>query len=265
MHSSSSVSHLLRHIARGPRPEKTDEHARVARAKSGDREAIDLLISSHLAYIVRIAMEFRRRGVPFEDLIAEGCVGLLKAIRGYRGESGNRFMTYASFWVRKEILAAVAEQPHAIHVPDYARRHGEAPIRPLRLDLPGNANDDLRLADRLRHPDPLPAETMIESEQTLQVRRHVLRLAPRERIVIACRYGLDGQPAQTLNEIARLLGLSKERVRQIEVAALKNLREQILGRDQLRGPCRDVARFRSLPTSGQRAGNPAPVPAPPGA
>jgi RNA polymerase sigma factor (sigma-70 family) len=232
---SSSVSHFLRQISSGPRPERTDEHESVARARNGDREAIDRLMSSHLAYIVRIAMDFRGRGVPFEDLIAEGCVGLLKAIRGYRGESGNRFMTYASFWVRKEILAAVAEQPHAIHVPDYARRHGHAAIRPLRLDAPGNADDDLRLADRLRHPDPLPAETMLETEQTLEVRRHLLRLAPRERIVIACRYGLDGQPAQTLMEVARRLGVSRERVRQIEVAALKTLREHIEGRDRLSG------------------------------
>jgi RNA polymerase primary sigma factor len=240
--SSPSVSQILRHIPRGPRPDRIDEQTRVTRARNGDREAINLLMSSHLAYIVHIAKKFRGRGVPFEDLIAEGCVGLLKAIRGYRGESGNRFMTYASFWVRKEILSAVAEQPHEIRVPDYARRHGQVATRPFRLDLPRDAEDDLRLADRLPHPDPLPAEAIFESEQILEVRRQVLALAPRERIVIVCRYGLDGQPPQTLVEVARRLGVSKERVRQIEVKALENLR-----RGKRCQPDQDGVRHRGSP------------------
>jgi len=97
MHNSPSVSNYLRQITRGPRPARHDVH---------------------------IAKEFRGRGLPFEDVIAEGCVGLLKAIRHYRAERGTRFMTYASFWVRKEILAAISDQPHTIHVPRYAREHG---------------------------------------------------------------------------------------------------------------------------------------------
>jgi RNA polymerase sigma factor (sigma-70 family) len=229
VHDSPSVSYLLRRITRGPRPERTEEHAQVARASHGDRGATALLMASNFAYVVHIAMEFRGRGVPFEDLIAEGCVGLLKAICRYRAANGTRFMTYASFWVRKEILAAIAQQPHAIHVPRYAREHGSITPRILRLDVPRNSDENPSLADRLRHPDPQPAETIIETARTHSLRRHVLRLAPRDRAVIAWRFGLGGEPERTLNEIALRLGISRERVRQIEVAALASLRHAIAG------------------------------------
>jgi RNA polymerase primary sigma factor len=227
VHDSSSVSYYSQRIIRGPRPELTDEQAQVARASRGDREAVEALISSNLPYVIHIAKEFRGRGLPFEDLIAEGCVGLLKAIRGYRAANGTRFMTYATFWVRKQILAAAADQPHTIHVPRYARQHGHDQVRVLRLDGPRTPDGNQSLADRLRHPDPLPAETLMECERKRLVRREMLRLVTRERAVIAWRYGLGGQDPQTLNEIARRLGLSKERVRQIEVSALARLRAVI--------------------------------------
>ena len=225
MHNGPSVSNYLRNITRGPRPERHDEHEQVARACRGDREAIDLLISANLAYVVHIAKGFRGRGLPFEDVIAEGCVGLLKAIRHYRAERGTRFMTYASFWVRKEILAAITDQPHTIHVPRYAREHGCNTPRLLRLDVPEYSEGESSLGDRLRHHDPLPVEALIESGQVRRLRRLLLRLEPRDQAVLAWRYGLGGQPEQTLAEIAERLGLSRERVRQIEVSALARLRE----------------------------------------
>jgi RNA polymerase primary sigma factor len=225
VHNSPIVSYYLRQITRGPRPERHDEHAQVARACRGDREAIDLLISANLAHVVHIAKEFRGRGLPFEDVIAEGCVGLLKAIRHYRAESGTRFMTYASFWVRKEILAAISDQPHTIHVPRYARERGYNTPRLLRLDVPRHSEGASNLADHLRHHDPLPVDTLIESGQVRRLRRLLLRLPPRDQAVLAWRYGLGGQPEQTLAEIAKRLGLSRERVRQIEVSALVRLRE----------------------------------------
>ena len=224
MQSSPSVSYLLRNVVRGPRPERNDEQARVARASRGDSRAIADLISSNLPFVINVAKEFRGRGLPFEDLIAEGCVGLLKAIHRFRAVNGTRFMTYASFWIRKEMLLAAAKQPHAVHVPDYARRQGHAAVRFLHLDIPRNGDGEFRIADVLRHPDPLSAEIVMESERTQQLRRAVLKLAPRERAVIVSRFGLDGEPSQTLSEIALRLGVSKERVRQIEVAALASLR-----------------------------------------
>ena len=224
MHGSPIVSNYLRQITRDPRPERHDEHAQVERASQGDREAIDRLIAANLAYVVHIAKEFRGRGVPFEDLMAEGCVGLLKAIRHYRPENGTRFMTYASFWVRKEILAALSYLTQTVHVPRYAREHGYNAPRLLRLDVPQHSEGQTSLANRLRHHDPLPVDTLIQGGQVKRLRRLLLRLEPRDQAVLAWRYGLGGQPEQTLGEIAKRLGLSRERVRQIEVSALARLR-----------------------------------------
>jgi RNA polymerase sigma factor (sigma-70 family) len=243
----TSVSYLLRRITFGPRPERLEEQVQVARASEGDRGAIGLLVASNFAYVVHVAKEFRGRGLPFEDVIAEGCVGLLKAVHRYRATNGTRFMTYASFWVRKEILAAIAHQPHEIHVPRYARAHGSIPPSVLRIDAPTREDGNLSLADCLRHPDPLPAEQIIEKAGTRRLRRHVLRLAPRDRAVIMWRYGLDGEPEQTLKEIALRLGISRERVRQIEVSALAGLRQALADRrpSRRRSPGLDRLRFRA--------------------
>lgn len=230
MHRSPSASYLLSRLTRAPRPQRADEHAIVARAYDGDRRAVLHLMAANFAYVVVIAKEFRGRGLPFEDVIAEGCLGLLKAVRGYRATNGTRFMTYASFWVRKQMIAAVSNQPHTVHVPRYARQRGTNAPRVLRLDGPGDPAENLSLGDRLRHPDPLPAETVIERGQTRHLRRHVLRLAPRDQAVLAWRFGLGGQPEQTLGEIAQRLSLSRERVRQIEVGALARLRKQLAPR-----------------------------------
>lgn len=117
-------------------------------------------------------------------MIAEGCVGLIKAIRRYR----------------------------------------PAPLRVLHLDAPKRVDGGLRLAECLPHQAPPTGDTVIERDQIRRVRREVLRLAPRERAVIGWRCGLDGGAPKKLVEIAQRLGLSKERVRQIEASALGRLR-----------------------------------------
>jgi RNA polymerase sigma factor (sigma-70 family) len=210
-----------------PRPSLVDEQAQVARASDGDRDAMDRLVASHLPYVIHIAKEFRDRGVPFEDVVSEGCLGLMKAVRRYRAANGTRFMTYATFWVRKEILQAMATLQHTIQIPRYARRNGHERARMAWLDSPGAADGALRLADRLRHPDPPPTERVIQDEQTQLLHRSVRHLEPRERVVIAWRYGLHGKTPKTLKEIAGSMGLSRERVRQIEVAALARLRHGV--------------------------------------
>jgi RNA polymerase sigma factor (sigma-70 family) len=235
---SASVSQFLRGSIDGPRTEPIEEQVQIARARNGDRGALDLLIAWNVRGVVRIARAFRGRGVPLDDLIAEGCVGLLKAIRHYNAARGTRFMTYASFWIRKEILAALAEQPSAIHVPQYARQHGHASRRVLPLDLRKDADGALSIAEQLRHPDPLPAETMLESEQSAQALSELQRLEPRARAVIIWHYGLAAEPRKTLSEISRSLGVSRERVRQIEVSALAQMRHAMACRFRHMGRCR---------------------------
>src|SRR5262245_61909364 len=145
-----------------PRPSLGEEQAQVARASTGDRDAMNRLVASHLPYVVHIAKEFRDRGVPFEDVVSEGCVGLVKAVRRYRASNNTRFMTYATFWVRKQILQAMTTLQHTIHIPRYARQHGHEGVRVLRLDAPRSSENELPLSDRLAHPDPAPSQVVIE-------------------------------------------------------------------------------------------------------
>jgi RNA polymerase sigma factor (sigma-70 family) len=221
-------------MAPGPRPQQSDVQAQVVRARNGDREATEVVIASHLGFIIYIAKKLRGRGVSLEDLVAEGCVGLLKAIRAYSVTNGARFLSYASFWVRKEMLAACSEQPYAVRVPRWQREKGHRPPIVLRLDHPTDANRDGCLAEKMTHPAPLPVDAMLEYERIAQVRRHVKRLAPREQTVIDCRYGLSGKAPQTLREIADRLDVSRERVRAIELNALLHLRDALEGRPRRR-------------------------------
>jgi RNA polymerase primary sigma factor len=224
---SATVAFLKSRVRSVPRPELPVEQSNVAQARRGDREALAHLLAASLSGVIAIAKEHRGRGVPLDDLISEGCVGLLKAVRRYRAENGTRFMTYAAFWIRKEILAAIAEQPHAVHVPDYAIRHGFRPPKLVRLDAPAFADNTVRLVDRLPHDGPLPVDAVVRSFESSRLRQELLRLTARERAVIIWRFGLCGSAPRTLDEIASDLSLSGERIRQIELAALRRLRRAL--------------------------------------
>ena len=228
MEHSPVVTSYLQHAGRESRPDRDEEIGIAARARGDDARAIERLVRAHLAFVVHVAKEFRGRGVPFEDLLGEGCVGLLKAMRRFDPASGARFMTYAGFWVRKSILQALTEQPRTVRVPRYAREHGRAAPREIRLEAPIPGSDDRRLADVLADSSvPHAGDAMIEEQRIRRLRRLVLALGPRERAVLASRYGLDGARARTLSEVGMGLGISRERVRQIEVGALARLRKAL--------------------------------------
>jgi len=229
MEHSPAVRTFLRLADPRQRPGREEEGAITEKARRHDTEAIERLVVANLPFVVLVARDFRGRGVPFEDLLSEGCVGLLKAIRRFDPATGTRFMTYAGFWVRKAILQALVDQPRTVRVPRYARERGRATFREIRIDAeaPGSGGDTLaeRIADRSR---PGAADSLISRQERRRLRRHVLELSQREQAVITSRFGLLGEPAQTLNEVGRRLGISRERVRQIEVGALSRLRSGLL-------------------------------------
>jgi RNA polymerase sigma factor (sigma-70 family) len=162
--------------------------------------------------------------VPFEDLVGEGCVGLLKAVRRFEPSTGTRFTTYASFWIRKQMLQALGDQTRVIHVPRYARQNGERAPREVRIDAEPAGTGGARLADRLADHALVSATDRLIGDQTLiKLRRQVRALPARERMVVARRFGLDGEAPVTLGDVGRHLGISRERVRQIERAALARL------------------------------------------
>ena len=216
----------------------------------------DELILTNLQYVVRIAGGFRNRGVPFEDLLNEGNIGLIQAASRFDHGRGVRFSCYAAWWIRKLLRSALDEQGSTIRVPEYQRRkaaqlrskdeavrkkHGHTTgepscpdcspqreaVRLHRLSLHSEGNDDMsgNLLDKIsmqRSSDPL--RELVARESRAGLRRGLEQLTPVEKAVIEGRFGLRGEKTRTLKELGASLGVSRERVRQIEVKAKEKLR-----------------------------------------
>lgn len=225
----------------------------------------DRLIVENARFVVSVARKYAGFGVPMEDLVAAGNLGLVEATKRYDPARKNRFLTYAGFWIRKAILQTVQDDARMIRVPRYrweqqraidsARRAlteatGEMPaekdlveatgLHPLRvrrslqadfsvvsLDAP-SPGDDRAWAERLANPEASDPAEAVERENALR-RLHLLlaEFGERERKILAMRYGLDGEAPRSLREVAAEVGLSRERVRQIENACLDTLRRQL--------------------------------------
>lgn len=211
-----------------PRIRREDEGEIAARARRHDPIAIEALVASHMPFVVHVAKEFRGRGVAMEDLVSEGSIGLLKAVRRFDPGAGTRFMTYASFWIRKGILQALHDQTRNVRVPRYAREQGFEPQREIHLDATVPGAGRLTVADRLADRRRKPAcDVMIHHQESLRLRALIEELSPREKRVLSARFGLEGDTVRTLGEIGASMGLSRERVRQIESGALQRLRKQM--------------------------------------
>jgi len=231
MENSAVIASYLKRVQANPKLSREEEITLVHRARRGEPGTGDRLLRAHVAFVIRVAMEYRGRGVSFEDLVHEGCVGLLKAIRRFDSENGARFMTYAAFWVRKAILEAIADGGRLVRVPRYQKVHGRPVMRELRLDEPISADDPRTLLDTLEDErGEGPDTALLAQDDARRLRHHLRRLPLREQAVLASRYGLDGEPAMTLMEVGSLLSLSRERVRQIESSAMNRLRKAMTRR-----------------------------------
>ncbi len=246
-----------------------EEEDRVARlAQAGDRESFDLLIRSNLRFVISVAKRYQNRGMSFLDLIQEGNVGLVTAARKFDPDQGVKFISYAVWWIRQAILASLAKNGRPVRLPlnratELARvvrvreelRQSlgrdpttaeiavEAALEPhtvdmlqainvaeVRLDAPVGASDDNKLAERF-----LVDESSLEdSVDAILLKQHVadaLRtLRPRDARVVRLYYGLQGEDQHTLEEIGQLLGVTRERVRQLRDRALRDLRSGETGR-----------------------------------
>jgi RNA polymerase sigma factor (sigma-70 family) len=217
---------------------REEESALVTAAKAGDREALGKLLEAHLPLILREARGYARKGVPLEDLVGEGCFGVVEALSRFDAMRNVRFMTYAIWWVRRRLVVALSTQGRNVRIPRRALaqasaarrdapREGATPMAPYAREVSlGDFGEgsEMRASDVLRDPSPSPEACAQFSESSRLARRAVDRLPPRERSILALRFGLSGADPMTLPELATQLGVSKERIRQLEHRALQRIR-----------------------------------------
>lgn len=246
-----------------------DEERRLARRiRAGDRSALDRMVESNLRFVVSVARRYRHLGVPLQDLVTEGNLGLLKAAERFDERRGVRFTSYAVWWVRQSIITAIRQQIGIVRVPASRRRSrmapepGPPPGETNSLTRAGVAPDAARPTADPRRPfgvrylsldaplgDPRgmrgtvlgelvareavvdPADRIDRAALRDLLERSLTLLDEREAIVVRLSFGLEDGESLSLGKIAERLGVSRERVRQIRERALVRLRSGVLRRN----------------------------------
>jgi RNA polymerase primary sigma factor len=259
--TTDALQLFLREAGRHPLLTAAQEVALAKKIEKNDMAAKTRMIQSNLRLVVSIAKNYRNQGLPFLDLIQEGTLGLIRAVEKFDWRRGYKFSTYATWWIRQAVARALADKARTIRMPVHivermqkmnrAERslwavlgreptleeiadEANLPLQQAKevkaaarastsLDAPVGEADDAVLGDFVAGEGPLPDEQVEDSLRSQTLADALHSLPDRHRAVVILRYGLDDAEPKTLEEIGRRLGLTRERVRQIEVEALKRL------------------------------------------
>jgi RNA polymerase primary sigma factor len=263
------LDQYLYEVSQTPLLTTPQEIAIAKLVRQGDPEAMHELVKRNLRFVISVAKKYQNRGLPLTDLIGEGNVGLLTAARKFDPDQGVKFISYAVWWIRQAILASLARQGRTVRVPlnrtaDLSRivRTAEALRQELRreptpeeisnatglsldvvqslaalntadvrLDAPLDPEGDRSLIERFVAEDQADAEEQAMDKFLTDEIEHALETLPsRDAKVLRLYFGLDGGREHTLEEIGGMLGVTRERVRQLRDRALKRLREGDVGR-----------------------------------
>jgi len=241
----------------------TQEIALAQRVERGDQHAREELLEANIRLVASVARRYQNRGLPLEDLMQEGIIGLIRAIEKYNYRKGYRFSTYATHWIRQAVSRALANQGRSIRLPAHVvdslvrigrireellHKSGRTPTRselaeaagltekkliqllrnaaqPVSLESPVGAEGDSSIGDFMTaSPEHSPAETAMRGLVSETLECALNTLTPREKEVITLRFGLANEDPHTLEQAGKRMSITRERARQIEFKAMEKLR-----------------------------------------
>lgn len=259
-----SLAIFFKEVARLPMMNPNEEGEIARKAKNGDKECIDLLITSNLRFVISVAKQYQGKGIPLVDLIQDGILGLIESIDKFDPDKGFRFISYAVWWIRQSIIKSISEQCRTIKLPmsqiitlnkinklnekyeqsegrisSYEELENEADIdfskanlaitsnlRTMSLDTPFNDEDVSSLIDVVPNDDSEnPDSELVNNNISEKIIEVLNKLSYREQDVIKMSFGIGMFPMQN-EEIANRFGITSERVRQIIKEALEKIRSE---------------------------------------
>ena len=260
----------LREIGKTPLLTRKEENELAAQVQRGSKRAREQMIKANLRLVVKISHDYANFGMPLLDLINEGNIGLMKAVERFNPRKGAKLSTYAALWIKQSIRRALSNQSKTIRLPVHivdkvhklnrasqklTEKFGREPsdaelakalevptakvaalrklgVSPISLDAPIGDEDDSRFGDIVQDDGALtPYDLLRVKTMRQEIREHVKYLDPREAEILTLRFGLDGQPPRTLEEVGKRFKVTRERVRQIQEIALRKLRRRVEARE----------------------------------
>ena len=261
---NKSLDKYLNEISKVPMIDAQEEVELARRIREGDQAALEKLVNANLRFVVSVSKQYQNQGLTLGDLINEGNMGLIKAARRFDETRGFKFISYAVWWIHQSILQALADQSRIVRLPlnkvgslgritqasarleqelereptpEEIAEHLQIPLtevenalrssgRHLSIDAPLAEGEDNTLLGVLdQNDEPNPDMPLINESLQNEINRVISTLSDKERDVLKYYFGLDGNPAHTLEDISEKVGLTRERVRQIKEKALRRLRK----------------------------------------